>query len=96
MSELLRPFLLGMLLSALYFGELWLNVRSLLHAPRPHQRLLRGLLLRTSLILGLFYLLLYHWSSNIDLLSLCLGICGFLSLRNLLISWVRYVPSHPR
>lgn len=74
-------FVLGMVLSGLYFGTLWLTLRRLVNRPRPGLFLLLSLLLRLSLLLGCFYLILHtgHWQ------QLLAALIGFMTLRILLM-----------
>jgi F1F0 ATPase subunit 2 len=74
-------FLLGMILSGIYFGLLWLTVRQLVHRTRPEIVLLLSLLLRLFLLLSCFYLIL-HYGSWTQLLA---ALAGFITLRILLL-----------
>ncbi len=58
MTVLALVFLSGVILGGLYFGGLWLTVRKLPQTHRPAQLFLLSFLLRTSLVLAGFYLLM--------------------------------------
>ena len=57
-TELLLPFAGGLVLSGAYFAVLWLTVRRLPQAPRPLLTLGISFLLRVSILIGGFYLLI--------------------------------------
>jgi F1F0 ATPase subunit 2 len=80
-SMLVIAFLLGVVLSGVYFGLLWLTVRQLVHRTRPEAVLLLSLLLRLFLLLSSFYLIL-HYGNWLQLLS---ALAGFMTLRILLL-----------
>jgi F1F0 ATPase subunit 2 len=84
-AALASSFVLGMVLSGLYFGTLWFTLRRLVNRPRPGLFLLLSLLLRLSLLLGCFYLILHtgHWQ------QLLAALAGFMTLRILLMRKIK-------
>lgn len=80
-TALAIAFILGTALSGIYFGTLWLTVRRLVHNRQPAVFLMLSLLLRMSVILSCFYLILNggHWD------RLLAALLGFITLRSLLM-----------
>ena len=67
---------IGAVLGVIFFGGLWLTVRSSLTAANPGLRFLASTLLRTGIVLaGIYYVSRNGWPS----LLLCL--CGFIAAR---------------
>lgn len=78
-------FLLGLVVSSLYFGGLWLNIQHIAQAKNPQRSLFLGQLLRAGFLLGVFLGLLRQVPfshSPVTFLSLSFG---FLVMRNYLI-----------
>jgi F1F0 ATPase subunit 2 len=79
-SDLIIPFIGGLLLSGFYFAALWLTVRRLPQSDHPLLTLGVSVVLRMSVLLGGFYGLMQgHW----ERLVACLA--GFFIVRTL---WV--------
>lgn len=80
-------FVLGLVLSGLYFGTLWLSLRRLVNCQRPELFLLLSLLFRMVFLLSSFYLILHvaHWQ------HLLAALAGFMFLRILLTRKIRTI-----
>ncbi|MGD2075033.1 MAG: ATP synthase subunit I [Gammaproteobacteria bacterium] len=91
-AALLIPFLLGMLLGALYLAGLWITVRRLPRVRRPARWLLASTALRIGLLLAGFWYLLGdgHWP------RLLAALAGFVTLRTLTLGRVRRSGEAPR
>jgi len=75
----------GAVLSGIYFGALWLTLRRLTHSRRPAVLLMMSLLVRLTLVLTGFYLILdgAHWD------RLLAALFGFITVRTLLMRKLR-------
>lgn len=72
-------FAVGMALGCFYFTVLWQTVRRLPDAPSPSRLLLASLLIRTGMVLPVFYLIMAgHW----ERIVVALG--GFIVMREIL------------
>ena len=82
-GPLAAAFILGMVLSGIYFGALWLTVRHLVQQKYPGAVLLLSLTLRLALLLSVFYLIVDggHWQ------RLLVAVIGFIAVRSVLIRW---------
>lgn len=79
-SELIIPFIGGLLLSGVYFAALWLTVRRLPQTQQPLLTLGVSFLLRMAVLLGGFYFLMQgRWERLVACLT------GFLIVRTI---WV--------
>ena len=79
-GELAVALFLGAVLSGIYFGALWLTLRRVTHSRRPAMLLMLSLLVRLTLLLTGFYLILEggHWD------RLLAALIGFILVRILL------------
>lgn len=82
--QFVTPFIVGVLLGAVYFVGLWWTVRSLPEVRHPWFTYFGSLAVRLLVVLAGFYLLLtfYHWQ------ALAVGLLGFIGVRVLLVRFI--------
>lgn len=78
-------FLLGLTVSGLYFGGLWLNVQHIVQAKHPRRSLLIGQLLRAGFLFGVFLGLLRQVPFSHPLVAFFSLGFGCLVMRNYLV-----------
>ncbi len=89
--QLLMAGLVGCGMAVVYFLGLWGTVRRLPRSPRPWILYFGSLVIRLSVILGGFYLVLVK--GQLPALVVCLG--GFVFTRVVLVRWLGRISSAP-